>query len=716
MSRQISEEQSFLKSLRFDEIGRRWINVVPAHHRTFEWVFEDTASREHGNTSIGLKDWLLHRGGHFWLEGKAGSGKSTLMKFICGHSKTQEYLSTWASNARKGLVTAKFFFWHSGSPLEKSQEGLLRSLLYGILSKCPDLIRKVRPENLPSPDSQARNYDWTREELFSMFHKFKTRHLPLRFCFFIDGLDEYGGHHDELIETLQELMSLPDVKICLSSRPWRPFRDAFGKSKEWTVKLQDLTRSDIRSYVTDTFMKDRSFQAMAARDPQYGDLVEEVVNRAEGVFLWVFLVVRSLLDGIRERDLISGLRYRLDRLPQNLEAFFRHMISQIDGIYLRSRTLKAFQLALASPEPPLLSLYSIVDEMEGREASQPSQVTLQHYTGMKETMEIRLDARCKGLLEISTKNPDMSMEHSFFNYSVVFLHRTVRDFLSENLHDIFGDQLDESYNASFALCQALGTVFRLAAKEHLTDIEKSICGELVGQLFYHAREVAIHEPTSRLTVECSGILADAELALQKSTWWKWKRKKSAFIGDAVEWNLCHFVKAQITARPDLMKARERPLLDRALIPSKSKYVGEALRSVEMVTILLEARADPNAKFADETAWSRFLGLLQDHPELADKAGNVDITRGLLQAGADPFVLVNIKETYTMPVMRRQLTGLPAWEATRIADEIRAKKVLEKVFGPERYAFIMNARPPAKTTMWQTIRAAVWSRWVYLQSL
>lgn len=97
--------------------------------------------------------------------------------------------------------------------------------------------------------------------------------------------------------------------------------------------------------MTDTFLEDQTFRAMAAEDPEYSNLVEEVVDRTEGVILWVFLVVRSLLDGIRERDSMSGLRYRLDRLPQNLEDFFRHMIGQIDDAYVRSQTVKSFQLA-----------------------------------------------------------------------------------------------------------------------------------------------------------------------------------------------------------------------------------------------------------------------------------------------------------------------------------------------------------------------------------
>lgn len=146
ISIRVADEQTFLQSLRFVEIRRRWINVVSAHHKTFEWVFDNTAGFDHTDTKTGFKDWLQNRSGYFWFEGKAGFGKSTLMKFICSHAKTEEYLKIWANNASKGIVTAKFFFCKSGTALEKSQKGRLTSLLFGILSKCPDLIPKVRPD------------------------------------------------------------------------------------------------------------------------------------------------------------------------------------------------------------------------------------------------------------------------------------------------------------------------------------------------------------------------------------------------------------------------------------------------------------------------------------------------------------------------------------------------------------------------------------------
>src|SRR5438128_492760 len=114
-----------LKSLYFPTIPTRHKNIEQAHSETFTWIF-DPANR--GATFV---NWLTRGSGTYWVQGKAGSGKSTLMKFICGHSETCRLLRHCAGDSK--LVTAKFFFWYSGNPLMKSLEGLLRALLFEIL-------------------------------------------------------------------------------------------------------------------------------------------------------------------------------------------------------------------------------------------------------------------------------------------------------------------------------------------------------------------------------------------------------------------------------------------------------------------------------------------------------------------------------------------------------------------------------------------------------
>ena len=83
-------------------------------------------------------EWLETGKGIYWINGKAGSGKSTLMNYICAEPRTQDALEIWAQPYR--LVVPTFFFWSAGSELQKTTVGLLRSLLYQILVHYPQLI------------------------------------------------------------------------------------------------------------------------------------------------------------------------------------------------------------------------------------------------------------------------------------------------------------------------------------------------------------------------------------------------------------------------------------------------------------------------------------------------------------------------------------------------------------------------------------------------
>lgn len=83
-------------------------------------------------------EWLRSGSKVYWINGKAGSGKSTLMNYICQHPRKEELLKEWS--AERGVLTPTFFFWNAGSRQQKTVDGLLRSLIYQILTQCRELI------------------------------------------------------------------------------------------------------------------------------------------------------------------------------------------------------------------------------------------------------------------------------------------------------------------------------------------------------------------------------------------------------------------------------------------------------------------------------------------------------------------------------------------------------------------------------------------------
>ena len=135
-------ENHLLEALTFRLMYLREDEIHDTYKQTFEWIFDDNIIDEKPWSP--LITWLRQGNGSYWIGGKAGSGKSTLMKMISCAEQTKKALVEW-SGAHQ-LITGSYFFWKAGTDLQKNQEGLLRSLLYTVLKQRRDLISRVFPK------------------------------------------------------------------------------------------------------------------------------------------------------------------------------------------------------------------------------------------------------------------------------------------------------------------------------------------------------------------------------------------------------------------------------------------------------------------------------------------------------------------------------------------------------------------------------------------
>ena len=127
-----------VQSLLFPEISSRQEQIPDAYRHTYEWIFqnigwEDDIRSDTPHKWANFAQWLVSEGsGVYWIHGKAGSGKSTLMSFVIQDPRTGDILKKWAG-PNSALLTPSFFFWESGTLMQKSVQGLLQSLLYQLL-------------------------------------------------------------------------------------------------------------------------------------------------------------------------------------------------------------------------------------------------------------------------------------------------------------------------------------------------------------------------------------------------------------------------------------------------------------------------------------------------------------------------------------------------------------------------------------------------------
>ena len=307
---------------------------------TLTWLYVDC---EHGP---GLVPWLKASQDAFWIQGKPASGKSTVMKHLVTNQETAKILEGW--------IIVGLFFSDRGGQMERSWTGMLRSMLYQLVSQVPDLLPTVITYCQPSRGSvnfprskiepvRVSEFMWSVQKLEAALLACKS-HQGVRFrtCFFIDALDEHEGDHKEMGNYLRKL-AVPDldsshalVKVCVASRPLNQLKDLFDDCPG--LRVQDWTTRDIDRVISERFRSHprmRNLLKDEAHAHAINLLIKRINTRADGVFLWVRLVIDELSRGLTNGESIETLESHLNELPDELNDFYRHMLSKIDRRYSR---------------------------------------------------------------------------------------------------------------------------------------------------------------------------------------------------------------------------------------------------------------------------------------------------------------------------------------------------------------------------------------------
>ncbi|KAF2110995.1 hypothetical protein BDV96DRAFT_193895 [Lophiotrema nucula] len=422
--------------LYFSSMPDRLESIAAAHQETFKWLFEETGSTIAVQQWDSFTDWLEEDSGSniYWVTGKPGSGKSTLMKYLYHDPRTNVCLEKWSNGSP--VVKAGFFFWNSGTPMQMSRTGLLQSILLDALrndsSMATSLFHQRWEQYLAFGGGQSA-IGWPElRRAFQTMVSDRSR----RFFLVIDGLDEFDGNPKEVIDLILGVSHQSNIKICTSSRPWVIFEDELGDRP--SLCLERLTYNDIHLYVTSKFSENKHYQRLARMEPSQAlKIVHDVVDKATGVFLWVYLVVNSLLEGLSHSDKLMHLQSRLDALPGDLENLFDKILHQLDPKYY-THACQFFRLVRHHPYPTLLGLYFADDEnaQSGMKAEIRSW-TLEEQNDRREEMRRRLKSRCKGFLETTDSNPRSEASPDDRNQPrVQYFHRTAKDFLeSEKMRE-----------------------------------------------------------------------------------------------------------------------------------------------------------------------------------------------------------------------------------------------------------------------------------------
>ncbi|KAK5651689.1 hypothetical protein OQA88_11755 [Cercophora sp. LCS_1] len=447
------KRQNLLRSLKYDSMNERFNQITECYEGTYRWILEGIrpwldddkdVSAPGGKTSHLHPDcshaiqfpnviWKCFRcwlesptGKLYWIQGKAGSGKSTLMKYLaleCGDTFTDP-------NAERPLILSHFL-WASGSALQRSILGILLNLVQQFLSKQESVLDAVL-EHHPEATLADRHSDWTREQLERIVKTwFPRSERPI--LIFLDGLDEINDIDANRVDTPETLLRLlkmlgaiDKVRLCVSSRERAEFRLQLQKMP--TLRLQDITRQDMKTYA-DCYLLQPEFTAeFEEAHKAYQDLVETLCDKADGVFLWLALAVRSLSRGIANGDDLSELKIRVERMPAGLCSLYQEMWSKMNEDQSLYQAEAAMYFNMVLDWSQFAMGYSLIEVFHLLMASEPSKArAILHDPDIISPAEIeeqcrslsrRINARTAGLLEVAADGR-----------LVGFVHRSAVEFL-----------------------------------------------------------------------------------------------------------------------------------------------------------------------------------------------------------------------------------------------------------------------------------------------
>lgn len=479
----VSQEKRkhLLDSLKYPGFNERRNQVSDAYENTGRWIFagdgegdiqDDATSdsedmgpeanessqtskiNQDGRSELewdSFSNWLRSTDTFYWISGKPGSGKSTLVKFIMDHPKTKKLLEVW----KPETVIVSHFFWRPGNAMQQNIKGLLCSLLHQLLHKNTAAL-ELALSSVPNSNMKDAETDWSTKELTDLcLHVSSAYNWPV--CIFLDGLDEVDPRDGalSLLNLIDKISQGNHIKLCLSSRPEPLLQRRLSSCPR--LRLHHLNRSDLNLYARHHVRFHANYIAEHDEDP-----IRLLVDMSEGVFLWLVLAIKSVNKGMNCGDNINTLEKRIHQLPRDLISLYQDMwkrASEDDPLEYRQTAALYFRLLLTHQEngayflryfdnfavlPFMLASTSTADHILQARDQTPQRIPKEVMLQKCKEVERKVDDYCFGLVEISPESlhgcrPKLAGIYGLYYDELIpfadsrrtlrFIHRTAHDFL-----------------------------------------------------------------------------------------------------------------------------------------------------------------------------------------------------------------------------------------------------------------------------------------------
>ena len=229
----------------------------------------------------------------FWLNGLAGTGKSTIARTIA-----REYYE-------KDSLGASFFFTRGGGDLARAEK-FFPTVAMQLTTQIPSLLKHISASLSKHPEiaKLSLNDQWNHL-IVKPLTNLKYNPHQTQLLIVIDALDECDGDND--VRTILRLLSdcqnitTAQLRVFITSRPETPIRLGFDKMP--SILHHDLTLDNISRNVVDrdifTFFNNqfsemtKEYENISSHWPGI-ERINTLVEKSEGLFIYAATICRFI--------------------------------------------------------------------------------------------------------------------------------------------------------------------------------------------------------------------------------------------------------------------------------------------------------------------------------------------------------------------------------------------------------------------------------------
>ena len=304
-SNELPLEQQLMKILGISESINEDLDSFTERimHGSCQWLLQRQA----------FQDWVSdapNTSGVLWLTGNPGAGKSILASYVIALLKKRSFSGS-----------CQFHFFLAGDQIKRTLSYMLRNIaLQAALFHeifCTRLIELHENTGIVFGQQKATTI-WEK-----IFEGILFR-IPSQNPFFwvFDGLDE-AETPTELIKLLSKIKAAVRINVLLLSRATKDLATGIRNFLPTTVHegiSAEDNIDDIREYVIS------SIQRILPGDQAQENIVQDILSKASGSFLWVRLALERIGDNWYTKE---DIRAALTEIPGGMEQLYERMVELI---------------------------------------------------------------------------------------------------------------------------------------------------------------------------------------------------------------------------------------------------------------------------------------------------------------------------------------------------------------------------------------------------